>query len=351
MKQNSGKNRKGLMAVVAALGIVLAALVGIAVYLHLQQDSVDTHAGGLPVQSETPPNTTETTTPNTTPADTTPPHTTIPTATEPEQTDIIIVTPYCRLYYPQTWKEDVIVRTQEKEYGCIVTLLGTAGGKEVELFSLYFAETGEASYPVGVLTFAGTSMDVSLALKDLHGITDPDDAHKLSAMQEDVNYLLDKLEQNPDFTSLTQSPTPPPNPVAPTTPANTQPATTPPAETDLVLKTPYCDLYYPAQWKDVVRAEGNPTEYGYVATFFGSVNGKEQRLFTIYLAEEGEGSIPAGILESDGMFMDVNVSMPSLPEDSNWSTSEQDLFYTLQEQVNHMLQKLKDDGVFTPVDG
>ena len=325
------KNNNKMLVLVIILSIILAILVGAAVYLGSdkakgQSPTTENTAAEDYSATEEPAQQTDT----------------APQITEPENMDpedLVVTTPYCNLYYPGQWQDRVRAETEYTAVGCIVTYYGTVGDREEKLFAVFFAESSDDSYPVGTITYEGTMMDVSVALFDIEqfdGLEMPD-ADTLNAMQEGVNYLLDKLEENPVFNTASQ-------PSHGDTPEETKDITQ-----DLAVSTPYCNLYYPAQWKDAVRYEADETDAGYIVVFYGAVNGKNAELFTIYFAEGSEDSVPIGVYTADGVSMDIGVSMPELPEDNDWSAAERESFYALQEKINYLIDKLREDTAFVPV--
>lgn len=250
--------------------------------------------------------------------------------------DMLVMTPYCNLHYPSEWSSSVRTDTEITTNGCIVTFYGTANNQEVKLFSVFFAESSENSFPIGSISLDGFFVDVSIELSDFA----PDDtwntadADDISAMQEGVNYLINKLEENSAFTSVTES--------------QKENNGTKAEEAWIVIEAAYCDLYYPARWKDAVRWDETETEIGDIITFYGTVNAKESVLFSIYFAESSDESFPIGVLNAEGMEMDVSMEIPDLPDDGGWSDTDRALFYGLQETANDVIERLNDNPEFTP---
>lgn len=363
--KGSRNNNNLLLVLIIILSIILAILVGIVIYLEstpakMQSPTEESATTEKSSATETNPATENTlttednpTTQEPTKTETTP-QTTEPESTEPEEStpvheenveteetakDLVVTTPYCNLYYPAQWRDKVRAEMEYTAFGCIVHYYGTVGNQEVKLFVVFFAESSDDSYPVGTITHDGTMMDVSVELINMeqgNGAEKPD-AEDLNDMQEGINYLLDKLEENPVFKPISQ-------PSRDDAPEETKDTTQ-----DLVISTPYCDLYYPAQWKDAVRYEATVTEVGYIVVFYGTVNGKEAELFTIYFAESSEDSVPIGIYTANNVSMDIAVSMPELLENSDWSEAERESFYALQEKINYLIDKLTEDKAFEPV--
>lgn len=260
----------------------------------------------------------------------------LPTETAPQQKmDMMVSTPYCNLYYPAELKDGVRATVEETGVGCIVKFYGTAAGLEEHIFSLFFAEASEKSFPVGVFTDENASVDINLELCDLS------DSEELYVMQEGINYLLDKLKENPSFSSeLNQN--------SPETEEEENVQEQEPA--DLVVKTPYCDLYYPGQWKDAISVTEQKLDFGHIVTFHCLINDKKAELFTVYFAEAGDDSFPIGVMTVDGIAMDVSMELPAITESEEWSDAERDLFSKLQEKANYMMDQLKQLDTFETID-
>lgn len=252
------------------------------------------------------------------------------------QQDMLVTTPYCNLHYPGEWSDRVRAETEITSNGCVVTFFGTADDQEVNLFSVFFAESSESSFPIGTISLDGLVLDVSVDIPEFA----PDDtrdasaADDINAMQEEINYLINKLEENSAFTLAAQSQQ-----------ENTESEG---KNTELVAETAFCDLYYPARWEDAVRWEETTTATGSIVTFYGTVNAKESVLFSVYFAESGDESFPIGVLTADGVEMDVSVEIPDLPDNGGWSDVDHTLFCGLQEMVNHVIERLNDNPDFTP---
>lgn len=260
----------------------------------------------------------------------------LPTETEaPMILDMMVSTPYCNLYYPADLKDSVRATVEETDVGCIVKFYGTAEKLEEHIFSLFFAEASENSFPVGIFADESTIMDINLELCDIS------DIEELYVLQEGVNYLLDKLKENPSFSSdLDQK--------RPETEEN-EDVREEQEPGDLVVKTPYCDLYYPAQWKDTISITEQKLDFGYIVTFHCLINDKKAELFTVYFAEASDESFPIGIITVDGVTMDVSMELPAITESEEWSDAERDLFGKLQEKANYLVDQLKQLDAFEPI--
>ena len=102
-------------------------------------------------------------------------------------------TPYCTLYYPVAWQDQIRVDQVEKEV-CIVRFYGCVAGKgEKLLFSVIFG--GDEGEQIGALmTDRDELITVNIQMEELllPGWSEEDKA-EIYSMQEDVNQLIAKL--------------------------------------------------------------------------------------------------------------------------------------------------------------
>ena len=124
------------------------------------------------------------------------------TAEESEFEDIALETPYCALFYSGKWQEYIRTEVVSDGVECVASFYGSAGDKEVLLFSVLFAVETENSFSVGVLEAAdGSCVDVCAEIADLDFGKDWKqlDVDMICAMQEQLNFVLDKLRETPGF--------------------------------------------------------------------------------------------------------------------------------------------------------
>lgn len=111
-----------------------------------------------------------------------------------------IETPYCTIYFPTKWQEQVTV---EKQEGDVYTLqfFGTVEGKDTQhLFDLQFG--GTEGFALGTLTTAdGNEVVISAAFAEDTMDESWTEEEKLTiyAMQEDINYIIAKLDETEGF--------------------------------------------------------------------------------------------------------------------------------------------------------
>lgn len=146
--------------------------------------------------------------------------------------------------------------------------------------------------------------------------------------------------------------TPPPQ----TTPEQTTPRPTPapttasqPEYPDVEIKTPYATLYYPGQYKDYLEIEVLDDGFEATVLFYSTAGGhRDALMFTIFFG--GADGEPLGSYQtSQGFAVDVTMEMSGYIPDDSWSTSDADIFYAMQEGMNHVIRKLEGTPGFTPV--
>ena len=110
--------------------------------------------------------------------------------------EIVIETPYCKLYFPERWKEELRIDVDQSK-GYELLFIGNFGEhKGVKLFALNFGGGPEAGQIAHTLR---TENDVQLHIYLRSFALEMDDWTALDAdtartMQEDVNYLLNRLK-------------------------------------------------------------------------------------------------------------------------------------------------------------
>lgn len=116
-------------------------------------------------------------------------------------------------------------------------------------------------------------------------------------------------------------------------------------EEGFAIKTPYCTLYYPVKWENQVNTE---IQEGEVITvqFHGQVEGKETlHLFDISFGSD-EGDTIGTIDAEDGTKISVNVVLHELLLDESWTDEEKNEIYTMQEDINYIIDRLEQEEDF-----
>ena len=124
-----------------------------------------------------------------------------------------------------------------------------------------------------------------------------------------------------------------------------------PVYEDIAVETPYCTLYYSGKWEKTIQVEIQEADFGYAVVFFGSANNEKVYLFSVLFALETENSYPIGYYESEeGITLDVSVELSDFVPDDTWSDDAVDLICSMQEEVNHVIEKLSSLSGFHAVE-
>lgn len=115
----------------------------------------------------------------------------------------------------------------------------------------------------------------------------------------------------------------------------------------IAIETPYCTLYYPAQWAEGLRTEVSGEEFDMAVSFYGTVAQEEYLLFTLYFG--GAEGFPVGVLEiQDGVMLDVTLDITDLEMNDSWNQEETDRICAMQEAMNDVLNYLEMEEKFVP---
>lgn len=290
---NKRNTRKGLIAAIVICSVILAVLLIVAIRLNLTTDVND--------------------------------------PSEPVE-DMVISTDMCSLYFPGQWKDQIRTDYIQSDDGGTVSFYGIADGKETEIFAVRFSRSGAyTGNAVGVLDADGESILVSVNVFEvaLDETWSNEERDVIAAMQEDVNYLLEKLCALPGFSTDTSLMLPEQE------------------EAPMEVSTPFGTLYYPGQWDDQVWAEFTQDGEGGNVTFYGVVGGENVMLFQVTFGSAGEEAAHVGYVQGNEGSVEISVEMfePENPED--WNETDLDTVAAMQEGINELLSDLKQSSDFT----
>lgn len=285
------KNRIILIGITAALVIVLAVLLVIAIV-------------GLSNQK---------------PGSTTP--TTEPTQEVQSGEDKIIETPYGNIVFPGKHAQYLKVERTEQPELKLEFIAQMDSGKTQKLFSLRFGEAMEPAVgqvvspegvPVGVyVTVYSFSPDGTWPVRESTAV---------SEMLEAVDDVVASLNLSPLGTPIPDV-----------------------QGEELVINTPYCKLYFPGQWAEELQTAVDETD-GYEIIFSGIINGHEPiKLFAVnFGGSEDTGKTVHTMFTENEVAFHVRLRTFTL-ETEGWSTVDQATAMAMQEDLNHLLTKLKEE--------
>lgn len=113
-----------------------------------------------------------------------------------------------------------------------------------------------------------------------------------------------------------------------------------PVAEDVVFHTPYGQLCYPGAMKDAIRCEVAQGAT-YTVAFYGKVEGQEeQQLYDVCFGAELESPIGT-VVTGDGRSVQVGMVFYPVTPDESWSQAQTDFVYAMQETANHVLDLLQ----------
>ena len=128
-------------------------------------------------------------------------NTTANVSDESENNDMIIETEKLELKYPTLWEDYLVVEQSHTS----VDFIANVNDKTAVVFTMYFDNSGELYF--GYILDNGTDTDISFSFnnfEDLDGDWNEEEKNILCSMQEDVNYLMDAIRNEKNFTEVTK---------------------------------------------------------------------------------------------------------------------------------------------------
>lgn len=111
----------------------------------------------------------------------------------------------------------------------------------------------------------------------------------------------------------------------------------------LEIETPYCTLYYPNLWENVIEIEKIEDEI-YIVKFSVTLEGKgKQHLFDIVFNDEDKG---VGYFNTKDGKINVNMISVDILFDDTWTEVEKNRIYAMQEEANSTLELLRNQPGF-----
>ena len=232
-------------------------------------------------------------------------------------------TPYCTLQYPEEWKDYLTVE-QKQEKPLIIAYYAQLENKEAQhLFDIGF-DSQKGIYVGSLDTTNGNKVKVYIELGVLTMDDSWSDADKqiVIGMYDDLSYLLENMTLSIENETLQEEEIAPAKEEAEAI-----------AYQDMIVNTPYGDLYYPGEWADRIVVTTHQNE-GYEVSY-SAMAGDEQDypLFDVCFTEDVVDVL--GVVElSDGRIMGVKIvfyPLDEVPED------QREQFAVMQEAANHII--------------
>lgn len=241
--------------------------------------------------------------------------------TLPEQSgeEVVTETPYGKVVFPKGYSQYLKVERVELPELKLEFIAQMESGKTQKLFSLRFGDPIEPAVgqlispegvPVGVyLTTYSFTPDGTWSVRE---------STLVSEMLEKVNDVIDSLNLSPLGTPIPDI-----------------------SGEELVIGTPYCQLYFPGRWAEELQTTLDKTD-GYEILFSGAINGHEPiALFALnFGGSEATGSIVHTMFNENGVAFHVRLRTISPLETEGWTGVDQATAMAMQEDLNYLLSKL-----------
>ena len=228
--------------------------------------------------------------------------------------DITIDTPYISLFFPAKWEEYMHIEVLEGDNYCMTFYCSFSDEKGDKIFDVIFGSNITNS--IGMIqSHSGEIIEMGIQVYEFDDHNKWSDFEKMTyyEMQDDLNYMLSKLK----IVNSTEE-------------FNTE---------EVIIETPYGNLFYPGRREDKLRVEITEGEF-YAIGFYGMASGgKECHLFDIILGVNLENYIGEISLKCEKKVY-VNVKIYEILDNVGWTDAEKILFYEMQDDLNYLLDKL-----------
>lgn len=247
--------------------------------------------------------------------------TTAPTQPTQPQEDHVIETPYGNILFPGQYAPYLKVEKTESPELTLKFIAKMDSGRLQPLYELRFGQPVEPA--IGqVVTDDGVAVGVYLKVYEatFDGTWPVKETMLVSEMLELVNDLVAQLNMVDLDAPLPEV-----------------------QDGEIVIETPYCKLYFPERWKEELRIDVDKTK-GYELVFIGNIGDhKGVKLFALNFGGGPEAGQMAHTLRTDND-VQLHVYLRSYTLDTEgWSALDRDTAMTMQEDVNHILAKLKEE--------
>ena len=235
-------------------------------------------------------------------------------------------TPYGKIYFPDELSDLLLIANTSAEAYTLEFCATMEEKPEIRLFDISFGEgsggnmglvkTEKGEVPMNVVIYA-LSFDDSWLEGEI--IT-------AQAMQDVVNDIIAQFATDAENETLT--------------PDFIQQPEIKDTVNNVEIQTPYCPLYYPAQWGNALRHEHDDSQEDvYKVHFYGKLEGHEaQLLFSIYFGGD-EGEQLGAVMREGDVPVPVNILMAELNL-SGWDEADAEQMYSMQESSNEVIEKI-----------
>lgn len=247
-----------------------------------------------------------------------PQETTVSTTQPPVGDDQIVETPYGKLVFPGEWEDYLLIDRVEEPDLTISFSAKLPSGKNHDLFTIRFGEAVEPA--VGqVLSSEGVAVGVHVTMHPFNpdGSWSVKDTEVVSDMLECLNPVLEGLNMVPVGTPIPEI-----------------------NGDEMSIDTPYCKLYFPTRWLEELRITVDETD-GYDVMFKAVIGEhKAVKLFAVnFGGSEAMGKSVHTLKTENDVPFSVRLRTFELNLEG-WGTVDQSTIRSMQEDLNHLLEKL-----------
>lgn len=105
------------------------------------------------------------------------------------------------------------------------------------------------------------------------------------------------------------------------------------------IETKYCKLYFPEIWKKQIEVKFSE-DLGYKTEFYALIENKESKhIFDVCF--NSDNGFLLGYLEKNDEIINISIDVMDLTFDDSWTQEEMNEIYSMQEEVNYVIESLK----------
>lgn len=238
-----------------------------------------------------------------------------------------IQTPYGALDYPIGLSDLLVVAKTSVEPYTLEFCAVLEDGTEIHLFDISIGADSDGNMGLVETTQGTMPLNVIMYSLEKEEKWTNGEYLTLQAMQEAVNGLIDQMLPN-SLDAESGNPEIADQPVGSNTVNN------------LEIETPYCTIYYPANWTDVVYCEEDTSEAGiYKVHFYAQLESEKCiRLFSFWFGGDTGDQVGA-VMGQDGIPVPVNLIMEQM-QTEGLDEVELEQIFAMQEASNQVIEKL-----------
>jgi hypothetical protein len=250
--------------------------------------------------------------------------------TSSADSDLSIKTPYAVLHYPSNWKGHVRTEQVRESPYKLVFYSVFDEMPDQRIFEISIGH--QVDEPIGTIQTAdGDIVQVAVRVCTIvpHMDISDEGMDKIHAMQEDLNYLLERLDIQPlEETEPTDEYTVP-----------TEPTVMPVVRDPITVHTPYVSLVYSGEWAQYLQTEHEDADV-YTVSFYACID-ELPRTLLFSVAFGGEYPNIQGYLKTqEGETIGVCFAFAEIQLDDRWTQEQKNIIWAMQDQANELLRQM-----------